>query len=436
MPESTTYEPILLRNVGVPNSWDIDVALAHGDYQALPKALAELQPDQIIDMVKNCGLRGRGGAGAPTGMKWGFVPKGKREKYLLVNGDESEPGTFSNRAILENDPHQLIEGIVISNYAMQIPTAIVYCRGEFALGFQRLSSALKQAYERGYVGKNVLSSGFDTDVILFRGAGAYICGEETALIESLEGNRPMPRPRPPFPAAQGVYNMPSNVQNVETISNIPMLVSHGVEWYTSIGTPPRNAGPKIYCVSGHVREPGNKELPLDTSLRDLIFKHSGGMIDDRPVKAVIPGGASAAMITGDNLDFKMDFDTLAGMGSMLGSGGVIVMDDRTCIPCAVRRIEEFYNHESCGKCTPCREGTMWMVKLLRRITQGDADSSDIDQLERIGKTIGFGPPNITLCALGDAATSCVTSGIRLFREEFEYHAKTGRCLTERVLVAT
>ncbi len=433
MPE--TYQPIILRNVGVPSSWDIDVALAHGDYQALPKALAELQPDQIIDMVKNAGVRGRGGAGAPAGMKWGFVPKGKREKYLLVNGDESEPGTFSNRAILENDPHELIEGIVIANYAMQIPTSIVYCRGEFSLGYERLASALRQAYERGFVGKNILESGFDTEIMLFRGAGAYICGEETALIESLEGNRPMPRPRPPFPAAQGVYNMPTNVQNVETLANVPMLISYGVDWYNSIGTAPRNTGPKIYCVSGHVRNPGNKELPLNTTLRELIYDHSGGIIDDRPVKAVIPGGVSAAMITGDNLDFKMDFDTLAGMGSMLGSGGVIIMDDRTCIPCAVRRIEEFYNHESCGKCTPCREGTMWMVKLLRRITAGDALSRDIDQLERIGKMIGFGPPNITLCALGDASTSCVTSGIRLFREEFEYHARTGHCPVSRVPVA-
>jgi NADH-quinone oxidoreductase subunit F len=430
------YEPILLRNVGVPNSWDIEVALTHGDYEALPKALAELQPDQIIDMVKNCGLRGRGGAGAPCGMKWGFVPKGKREKYLLVNADESEPGTFSNRAILEDDPHQLIEGIVISAFALQAPTTIVYVRGEFSLGYKRLKSALEQAYARGYVGKNILGSGFDHEIILFRGAGAYICGEETALIESLEGNRPMPRPRPPFPAVYGVYGQPTNVNNVETISNIPMLISRGVDWYNSIGTAPRNTGPKIYCVSGHVRKPGNKELPLNTTLRELIYDHSGGMIDDRPVKAVIPGGSSAAILTGDNLDFKMDFDTLAGMGSMLGSGGVVIMNDTTCIPCAVRRIEEFYNHESCGKCTPCREGTMWMVKLLRRITDGDALSKDIDQLERIGKTIGFGPPNITLCALGDASTSCVTSGTRLFREEFEYHARTGRCPTARVAVAS
>lgn len=430
------YEPIMLRNVGIPNSWDIDVALAHGDYEALPKALAELQPDQIIDMVKNSGLRGRGGAGAACGMKWGFVPKGKREKYLLINADESEPGTFSNRAILEHDPHQLVEGIVISAYALQAPTTLVYVRGEFAVGHRRFVAATKQAYDRGYLGKNILGSGFDHEVVIFLGAGAYICGEETALMESLEGNRPMPRPRPPFPAAYGAYGMPTNVNNVETIANIPMLISRGVEWYTSIGTAPRNTGPKIYCVSGHVREPGNKELPLNTTLRELIYDHSGGMIDDRPVKAVIPGGASAAMLAGDNLDIKMDFDTLAGLGSMLGSGGVIVMNDRTCIPCAVRRIEEFYNHESCGKCTPCREGTMWMVKLLRRITAGDALSRDIDQLDRIAKTIGFGPPNnLTLCALGDASTSCVTSGVRLFREEFEYHARTGRCPTARVPVS-
>lgn len=428
------YEPILTRNVGVPNSWEIEVALKHGDYEALPKAFAEYQPDQIIDLVKNSGLRGRGGAGAPTGMKWGFVPKGKREKYLVVNSDESEPGTFNNRMLIENDPHQLIEGIVIAAYAMQVPSTVLYCRGEFKLGFERLSNAIRQAKEKGFLGKNILGSGFDHEIYIIRGAGAYICGEETALMESAEGNRPMPRPRPPFPAAYGIYGMPSNVQNVETLSNVPMLISRGLEWYTSIGTAPRNTGPKLYSVSGHVRNPGNKELPLNTTLRELIYEHSGGMIDDRPVKAVIPGGSSAAMLNGDNLDITMDFDSLAKLGSMLGSGAVIVMDDRTCIPCAVRRIEEFYNHESCGRCTPCREGTMWMVKLLRRITAGDAQSQDIDQLERIAKTIGFGPPNITLCALGDASTSCVTSGIRLFREEFEYHAKTGKCMVSRVPV--
>ena len=394
----------------------------------LRKALGEYDPGGLIDLVKQSGLRGRGGAGFPTGLKWGFVPKDPTlTKYLVINADESEPGTFSNRAILENDPHQMIEGIIIGGYAIGASTAFIYCRGEFAVGAQRTSAALEQAKERGFIGKGVFGTDYNLDIYLVRGAGAYICGEETALLESLEGNRPMPRTRPPFPAVEGLYSKPTVINNVETLCNLPHIVERGVEWYTSIGRPPRNTGPKVYCVSGLVRAPGNKELPLGVPLRELIYEHSGGMIDDRPVKAVIPGGASAQMIGADQLDINMDFDSLAAVGSMLGSGGVIVMNDQVCIPHAVLRIAEFFSHESCGKCTPCREGTSWLVQILRRICNGQGRFEDLDLLlDLCGKIAG----GRTVCALGDASANPVLSGIKLFREEYEHHIKHGTCPTQ------
>ena len=409
---------------------DIDVYEARGGYSAARKALTEMEPAQIVDLVKASGLRGRGGAGFPTGVKWGFVPKGDMLKYLVCNSDESEPGTFNNRELIETDPHQLLEGIIIAAYATGCQRAVIYARGEFALGAERLSRAIGQARARGYFGTSIFGSDFSLEIWLLRGAGAYICGEETALLESAEGNRPMPRSRPPFPAVVGLYGKPTLVNNVETLCCIPHIVGRGAEWFASIGTAPRNTGPKIYSVSGHVNRPGNYELPLGVTLRELIYEHAGGVPSNRKVKAVVPGGSSAAMLGGDQLDIKLDFDTLAAAGSMLGTGAVVVMDETTCIPHASLRMVEFYNHESCGKCTPCREGTMWMVKLLRRICEGGATSADVDELLRIAQAIGFGAPNITLCALGDAATSPITSGIKLFREEFEYHARHGRCPTE------
>jgi NADH-quinone oxidoreductase subunit F len=427
-----TFEPVLLRNRGVPNSWEIDTYLARGGYNALKKALAESTPDDIVALVKASGLRGRGGAGFPTGMKWSFIPKsdptkGAMQKYLVCNGDESEPGTFNNRELIETDPHQLIEGIAIAAYATGCSRALVYCRGEFAFGADRIERAAAQAKEHGFLGPNVLGSAFSLDVYVLRGAGAYICGEETALLESAEGNRPMPRSRPPFPAIAGLYGKPTVVNNVETLCNVPHIIERGVEWYTSIGIAPRNTGMKIYSVSGHVNRPGNYELPLGVTARELIYEHAGGVRQGRAVKAFIPGGSSAAMFPGSQLDIKLDFDTLAAAGSMLGTAGVIVMDETTCIPCAVLRMVEFYAHESCGKCTPCREGGMWMVRLLRRIKAGDATTSDVDKVLDVAQQIGFGGPNITLCALGDALTSPVTGGIRHFRAEFDEHARTGRC---------
>jgi NADH-quinone oxidoreductase subunit F len=426
-----TFEPVLLRNRDVPNAWSIDTYLAQGGYNALKKALDEYTPEKIVDLVKASGLRGRGGAGFPTGMKWSFIPKGNMLKYLVCNSDESEPGTCKDRELIENDPHQLIEGIAIAAYATGCSRALVYCRGEFVLGADRVERAAAEAKERGFLGENILGSPFSLEVYVLRGAGAYICGEETALLESAEGNRPMPRSRPPFPAVAGLYGKPTVVNNVETLCNVPHIVERGVEWYTSIGTAPRNTGPKVYSVSGHVNRPGNYELPLGVTIRELIEEHAGGVREGRKVKAVIPGGSSAAMLPADQLDLKLDFDTLAAAGSMLGTGAVIVMDETTCIPHAVLRMVEFYAHESCGKCTPCREGGLWLVKLLRRICAGDATSADIDKALGVAQQIGFGGPNITLCALGDALTSPITGGIKHFREEFEEHARTGKCAGAR-----
>lgn len=425
-----SYEKVLTRNVGVANAWNIDVYEARGGYTGLRKALAEFQPDQLIELVKSSGLRGRGGAGFATGLKWSFVPKGNMQKYLVVNGDESEPGTFHDRELLEADPHQLIEGAIITCYAVGISKAFLYIRGEFALGYHRLRNAVAQAYANGYLGHNVLGSGFSLDVYTIQGAGAYICGEESALLESLEGNRPMPRSRPPFPAVVGLYSGPTVVNSVETICNIPHIVERGLEWYSSLGTPPRNTGPFIYSLSGCVNNPGNHEGPLGITLGELVFDIGQGIPGDRKMKAFIPGGASSAWLGPDNLEVKLDFDTLGGMKTMLGSGAQIVLDDHCCVPHAAARLAEFYNHESCGKCTPCREGTRWMVKIMRRICEGTADSKDIDTVFGIADRIGFGPPNkLTLCALGDAATSCITSTVRQWRDEFEYHARTGKCPT-------
>ena len=418
-------EKILFANVGVPNSWDIEVYESRGGYMALRKALAEHSPADVIEIVKKSGLRGRGGAGFPTGMKWGFVPKDPAlQKYLVCNGDESEPGTFKDRQLMENDPHQLIEGIAISSYAIGASRAFIYIRGELAFAARRLEGAIAQAYQKGYLGTDILGSGFSVDLVLSRGAGAYICGEETALLESLEGNRPMPRSRPPFPAAVGLYGKPTVINNVETLSNVPHIVKNGADWYASIGVPPRNTGTKIFSLSGRVNRPGNYELPLGVTLRELIYEHGGGIPGGLAVKAVIPGGTSAPMLGADRLDLALDFDSVAQAGSMLGSAAVIVLDASVCIPHAVLRMVEFYEHESCGKCTPCREGTLWMAKILERIVHGAGREEDIPLLEDICDNIAFGK---TLCALGDAATNPVSSGIRLFRDEFEYHIRHGRC---------
>ncbi|MEK6716498.1 MAG: SLBB domain-containing protein, partial [candidate division NC10 bacterium] len=316
------FEKILTRYKDLPNyTGTIDEYIAHGGYQALPKALRELQPADLIETVKRSGLRGRGGAGFPCGVKWGFIPKDSpKAKYLVCNCDESEPGTFKDRMLIEEEPHQLIEGIIISSYAIGCRLAFIYCRGEFVYGAQVLERALREAYGRGFLGRNILGSGFDLDVYVHRGAGAYICGEETGLLESLEGKRGQPRMKPPFPAISGLYRSPTVVNNVETLSNIPHIVLRGADWYTSIG-PPKSTGPRLFSVSGHVERPGNYELPMSVTLRELIFDHAGGVTNGRRLKAVIPGGSSAPVLTEQHLDVSMDFESLAAAGSMGGSGG-------------------------------------------------------------------------------------------------------------------
>src|SRR5438876_2166913 len=323
---------IIRKYLDDPEQYKIDTYIQHGGYESLKKALGEIQPDDLVEMVKASGLRGRGGAGAATGMKWAFMPKEPpptRPNYLICNADESEPGTFNNREILEWDPHQLLEGMIISAYALRCRTSFIYCRGEFVFGAQQLAQAIREARERGFLGENILGSGFSTDIILHRGAGAYICGEETALMDSLEGRRGHPRSKPPFPAVQGLYACPTTIQNVETLCNLPHLVKNGVEWFRAMGTE-KSPGTKILSVSGHVKRPGNYEIILGTPLRELIHDICGGMRDDRELKAVIPGGSSMPMLPASMVDTPMDFDSLAAAGSALGSGGVIVFDETTC----------------------------------------------------------------------------------------------------------
>lgn len=424
-------EPILTRNVGVADAWEMPVYEQRGGYRALRKGLTEMQPEQIVEAVTQSGLRGRGGAGFATGQKWGFIPKGPDVvKYLCVNADESEPGTFSNRELLENDPHQLLEGIILSCRALYIKLAIVYMRGEFFLGAKRMQRAIDQAYAAGYLGKNILGTGMDLDVILFRGAGAYVCGEETALLESLEGKRPMPRSRPPFPAAVGAYGKPTVINNVETICNVVHIIDRGVEWYTAIGNPPKNTGPKVYSISGLVRRPGNYEAPLGTTLRELIFDVAGGMHDGRTFKAVSPGGTSTPMFTEAQLDIAMDYDTVVANGSFLGPAAFHVMDDTVSIPHAVLRMSRFYRHESCGKCTPCREGTPWIERILTRICGGDGRLEDLNLLLNICTGLGWSGSLRTLqattvCQLGLFAALPIESAIRHFRPEFEYVIANG-----------
>jgi len=418
-------DPIITRNVGVENAWTIDVYKQRGGYRALEKALREMQPEQVAQMVNDASLRGRGGAGFPAGRKWSLIPKTATEVYLVCNADESEPGSFSNHEVMVWDPHSLIEGVIVSSYAIRSKFAVIYVRGEFGLAARRLQTAVDEAQAAGYIGKSILGTGFDLEVRVFRGAGAYVCGEETALLESFEGNRPMPRPRPPFfPASMGLYNKPTAVNNVETLCNVPHIVLNGVQWYNSIGFPPRAPGTKVYSLSGHVNRPGNYEAPLGTKLRDLIFNYAGGIRDGRRFKAVTPGGTSTPMLSADHLDVRMDYDSLPAIGTYLGSTGMVVMDETVCIPHAVAHISRFYRHESCGKCTPCREGTTWVYKIMHRIVNGQGRMEDLDVMISIVDQMGG---RKTVCALGDFAGFPIASSIKLFRSEYEHHIAHGTC---------
>lgn len=415
---------ILSANWDKPDSASIRTYVESGGYETAKKALA-MTPDQIVQEVKDSEMRGRGGAGFPTGMKWSFVPKNApKPTWLLCNADEAEPGTFKDREIIEKDPHLLIEGMIISAFAIgSNPMGYIYIRGEFHFGATVLDKALAEAREKGFLGKNIFGSGFDFDITVHRGAGAYICGEETGLIESLEGKRGQPRVKPPFPAVVGVFGGPTVVNNVETIACVPLIIKNGAEWFKSFGVP-KNTGPKLYCVSGQVNKPGVYEFPMDITLRELIYEHCGGILNDRKLKAVIPGGASAPMLTPDEIDIPLTFDALMKAGSMLGSAGVIVLDDSTCIVDAVWRLSKFFAHESCGQCTPCREGTNWMESVLDRIERGEGRQHDHDLLLDMADNIG----GKSLCALGDAAIGPVISSIQKFRSEYEYHFEHKSCL--------
>ena len=410
------YEKILLKNMERPGyTGSLREYEQTGGYTALRKILGKVSPADVTEMVKKSGLRGRGGAGFPTGVKWSFIPKDHPgPKYLCCNADESEPGTFKDRQLIERDPHQMLEGILIAAYAIGVETSYIYIRGEFVLGAKILERALAEAREAGYVGTNILGSGVTANVWVHRGAGAYICGEETALLESLEGKRGLPRVKPPFPATHGLYNKPTVVNNVETLANLPHIVNRGAEWFASIGSPPKSTGTRIFCVSGHVKRPGNYEVPMGMRFRELIFEHAGGMRSDKPLKAIIPGGASASFFTPEHLDVKLDFESVAQAGSMLGSGGVTVMEEGTSMVWAALRLMEFFYHESCGKCTPCREGSSWLVQTLRRIIAGRGSRGDLETLVDLCQNIA----GRTVCAFGDAVIAPIMSTLKYWRHEY------------------
>jgi len=416
-------ERILLRHQEVADLRRLDVYEADGGYRAARAALTERQPTDLVETVKTSGLRGRGGAGFPTGVKWGFLPKDSPlPRYLCVNADESEPGTFKDRAIIEYNPHLLLEGILISAYAIQSHTAYIYIRGEFAFGAKVLEGALAEAYGHGHLGRNIYGTGYDLDVYVHRGAGAYICGEETGLIESLEGKRAYPRVKPPFPATHGVFGAPTIVNNVETLACVPSIITRGADWFKSIG-PEKCPGPKLYCVSGHVTRPGLFELPMGTNLREIIFEHAGGMANGKALKAVIPGGSSVPILRADEIDIAMDFDSVAKAGSLLGSCGTIVMNEDTCMVKALCVLARFYHHESCGQCTPCREGTGWLHKLLINLENGGAEARDLELLLQVADNM----MGNTICLLADSIAMPVKSFVPKFRDEFEEHLRVGRC---------
>jgi len=415
-------ETVLLKNLNRPGGHTIESYLGGGGYAAVKETL-KMGPDHIIQMVKDSGLRGRGGAGFPTGLKWSFIPKEVFPKYLCCNADEGEPGTFKDRGIIEYDPHLLIEGMIIASYAIGANSACIYIRGEFVFGAERLDEAIKEAYQKGFLGKNILGSQFSLDMFVHRGFGAYICGEETALLESIEGFRGQPRKKPPFPAVWGLYGKPTVINNVETLSCIPSIILKGPKWFASIG-PEKSPGPKLYCVSGHVNKPGLYELPMGTTLREIVYVHAGGMRGGRKLKAVIPGGVTAPLLTEKELDTPMDFDSLAKIGSMLGSGAVIVMDETTCMVRSAYIINRFFSHESCGKCTPCRDGTIWMTNVLKRVEYGEGRPGDVELLEDLCANI-FGR---TFCPLGDGAVMALRGALKNFRDEFVYHVEKKGCM--------
>jgi NADH-quinone oxidoreductase subunit F len=424
-------EPLISRYWGSPQSWTLEAYRKRGGYEGLKKAL-EMAPGDVINEVKKSNLRGRGGAGFPTGLKWSFVPKDSpKPKYLAVNGDESEPGTFKDRYILELDPHMMLEGIAIAAWALNVHTCYVYLRGEFKFPAERCQAAIDEAYKAGIFGKKMLGKDFELNCYLVRGAGAYICGEETALLESLEGKKGWPRLKPPFPAVVGLFGCPTVVNNVETLASVPHVFTMGPDSYAKLGTD-KSGGTRLVCLSGTVNRPGVYECSMHTTFNDLIFdeKYGRGLPNGRKVKAVIPGGSSAPVLSPHELGTAMEFEALKPLQSMAGSGGVIVMDDRTCMVRSLWRVARFYAEESCGQCTPCREGTPWQTRLLRKIEEGRASMEDLELLSNVATSIAPYPPiglGNTICALGDAAALPTHSFLMRFRAEFEAHIHEKRC---------
>lgn len=420
---------VCFKTLEFPEPWTLENYLKLGGYEAWKKILADRIPKQsIIEEIKASGLRGRGGAGFPAGLKWSFMPKEPRgQHYIVCNSDESEPGTCKDRDILRFNPHALIEGMAIAGYAIGATVGYNYLRGEFMdEPYERFETALKEAYAEGLLGKNILRSGVDFDLYSYLGAGAYICGEETALLESLEGKKGLPRFKPPFPANYGLYGRPTTINNTETLASVPDIIRKGSKWFADLGKPPNNGGTKIFSVSGHVERPGNFEVPLGIPFVRLLDL-AGGIWQGRKLKAVIPGGSSVPVLPGEiMMGLTMDYDSITKAGSMLGSGAVIVMDETTCMVKVLRRIARFYYAESCGQCTPCREGTGWLYRMLTRITEGQGAPEDLAKLDSVASKI----EGRTICALGDAAAMPVRSFIKHFRHEFEHYIEHGHSLVE------
>jgi NADH-quinone oxidoreductase subunit F len=405
---------LLLRHADDPQLATLEGYRRHGGYRALERAFKEMEPDEVLNELESSGLRGRGGAGFSMGKKASFLPRGDMDKYLCCNADESEPGTFKDRELMQKNPHQLIEGIAIAALAADATRAFIFIRGEYAEAADVLDRAVADAYAAGYLGESVLGTGCRVELVVHRGAGAYICGEETALLDSLEGKRGNPRLKPPFPAIQGLYGGPTLINNVETLSNVPHIVNNGAEWYGRFGTE-QSAGTKVVSVSGCVQRPGNYEIELGIPARDIIFGLAGGPAEGRRVKAWFPGGSSAPILTEEELDLPYSFESMADAGSMLGSGAIIVADDTVSIPELALRTARFYHHESCGKCTPCREGTNWTVKVLERVVAGEATPMDLDIIASVQENI----IGNCLCVLGDSMAMPVGSMVKRFRDEFE-----------------
>jgi NADH-quinone oxidoreductase subunit F len=417
----TTLTPVLSAHWDDADSYTRAGYERHGGYDAMRTAL-RMPPDDVITLVKDSGLRGRGGAGFPTGMKWGFIPQSDgKPHYLVVNADESEPGTCKDIPLMMANPHSLVEGVIISSYAIRASHAFIYVRGEVLHVVRRLQHAVREAYDAGYLGRDVLGSGYDLELVVHTGAGAYICGEETALLDSLEGRRGQPRLRPPFPAIAGLYASPTVINNVESIASVPAIVAQGVDWFRTMGSD-RSPGFTLFSLSGHVERPGQYEAPLGITLRQLLDM-AGGVRGGRELKFWTPGGSSTPLLTAEHLDVPLDYEGVAGAGSMLGTKALQIFDDTTCVVRAVLRWTEFYKHESCGKCTPCREGTWWLVQILHRLEEGQGDEADLEKLLDLCDNI----LGRSFCALADGAVSPITSSLQYFRDEYVEHFSAGGC---------